>query len=159
MEHDIIPLAGILGFFITSAYMVKYFLDYRERMRVLDKSKSGGAASDERFSRVEQAVESIAIEIERVSEGQRFVTKLLNEKAQVMAIECGEAGVGEESRHAALSATGARNASPLDPRVHAGLSCVHVVAGDATRECVDDIRADDRGVGEANGPRGDACRR
>jgi hypothetical protein len=30
---------------------------------------------------VEQAVEAIAIEIERVSEGQRFVTKLLNEKA------------------------------------------------------------------------------
>ena len=62
MEHDIIPLAGILGFFITSAYMVKYVLDYRERMKVLEKSKSGGAASDERLARVEQAVESIAIE-------------------------------------------------------------------------------------------------
>lgn len=33
----------------------------------------------ERMLRLEQAVESIAIEVERVSEGQRFVTKLLSE--------------------------------------------------------------------------------
>lgn len=87
MEHDIIPLAGVLGFFLTSAYIVKYFLDYRERMKALEQSKSGGAASDERFARLEQAVESIAIEIERVSEGQRFVAKLLNDKAQLMAVD------------------------------------------------------------------------
>ena len=31
----------------------------------------------ERLERVEQAVETIAIEVERISEGQRFVTKLL----------------------------------------------------------------------------------
>jgi hypothetical protein len=36
---------------------------------------------DARLERVEQAVESIAIEMERVSEGQRFVTKLLVERA------------------------------------------------------------------------------
>ena len=33
-----------------------------------------------RLTRVEQIVESTAIEIERVSEGQRFVTKLLNDR-------------------------------------------------------------------------------
>ncbi len=36
---------------------------------------------EERLDRIEQAVESIALEVERVSEGQRFVTKLLAEKA------------------------------------------------------------------------------
>jgi hypothetical protein len=36
---------------------------------------------DARLERVEQAVESIAIEMERVSEGQRFVTKLLIDRA------------------------------------------------------------------------------
>ncbi len=35
----------------------------------------------ERLDRIERAVESIALEVERVSEGQRFVTKLLAEKA------------------------------------------------------------------------------
>lgn len=31
----------------------------------------------ERLNRMEQAIDSIAVEVERVSEGQRFVTKLL----------------------------------------------------------------------------------
>jgi len=37
--------------------------------------------SSPRLERLEQAVDSIAIEIERISEGQRFVTKLLSERA------------------------------------------------------------------------------
>jgi hypothetical protein len=35
--------------------------------------------NNERMVRMEQAIDSIAIEIERVSEGQRFVTRLLAE--------------------------------------------------------------------------------
>lgn len=38
-----------------------------------------------RLDRLEQAVDAIAIEIERVSEGQRFVTKVLAERPQGMA--------------------------------------------------------------------------
>jgi hypothetical protein len=34
----------------------------------------------ERLDRMEQAIDSIAIEVERVSEGQRFTTKLLSER-------------------------------------------------------------------------------
>jgi hypothetical protein len=33
-----------------------------------------------RLERMEQAIDSIAIEVERISEGQRFTTKLLSEK-------------------------------------------------------------------------------
>lgn len=36
--------------------------------------------SDQRLARMESAIESMAIEIERISEGQRFVTKLLAER-------------------------------------------------------------------------------
>ena len=35
--------------------------------------------NSERLARLEQAVDTIAVEMERVSEGQRFVTKLLSE--------------------------------------------------------------------------------
>jgi hypothetical protein len=35
---------------------------------------------EERLSRMEQAIEAVAIEVERVAEGQRFTTKLLSEK-------------------------------------------------------------------------------
>lgn len=37
----------------------------------------------QRLERMEQAIDSIAIEVERVSEGQRFVTRLLAEGAQI----------------------------------------------------------------------------
>ncbi len=43
------------------------------------------AQSAERLSRLEQSVDAIAVEIERISEGQRFVTKLLSEKAPALA--------------------------------------------------------------------------
>ncbi len=37
---------------------------------------------DQRLERIEQAVDSIAIEVERISEGQRFTTKLLSDRAE-----------------------------------------------------------------------------
>ena len=39
-------------------------------------------ADNARLERIEQAVEAIAIEVERVSEGQRFVTKLLSDTSR-----------------------------------------------------------------------------
>jgi len=38
--------------------------------------------SDDRIARIEAAVESIAIEVERISEGQRFTTKLLSDQSR-----------------------------------------------------------------------------
>ena len=40
---------------------------------------NGGAADDARLARIEQAVEAMAVEVERISEGQRFTTRLLAE--------------------------------------------------------------------------------
>ena len=39
------------------------------------------ASTDARLDRIEHAVEAIAVEVERISEGQRFTTKLLAERA------------------------------------------------------------------------------
>jgi len=44
-----------------------------------------------RLERMEQAVEAVAIEIERISEGQRFVTQLMAKREQVPAIGVGQA--------------------------------------------------------------------
>ena len=38
------------------------------------------AQQDARFDRLEQAMDAVAIEVERIAEGQRFVTKLLAER-------------------------------------------------------------------------------
>ena len=40
------------------------------------------AGSAERLQRIEQAVDAMAIEIERISEGQRFTTRLLSSRAE-----------------------------------------------------------------------------
>ena len=39
------------------------------------------AAIEARLQRIEQAVDAIALEAERIAEGQRFTTKLLSERA------------------------------------------------------------------------------
>jgi hypothetical protein len=53
--------------------------------RRLDRRDSPSAPSlqkiEERLMRLEAGVDSIAIEVERISEGQRFTTKLLAERA------------------------------------------------------------------------------
>jgi hypothetical protein len=73
---------GVSAVFGITALMLKIWLGHVEKMKALANEKPDRSVSDARFERLEQAVESIAIEIERVSEGQRFVTKLMSEKAQ-----------------------------------------------------------------------------
>jgi hypothetical protein len=38
---------------------------------------------DQRLNRIESAMESVALEVERISEGQRFTTKLLSERSSL----------------------------------------------------------------------------
>jgi hypothetical protein len=58
-------------------------------MRALGRRLEGGGRRDtlergsaERLQRIEQAVDAMAIEIERISEGQRFTTRLLTARAE-----------------------------------------------------------------------------
>ena len=50
-----------------------------------DAAMGDGAVArlDDRLSRMEQAIDTMAVEMERISEGQRFTTKLLSERAPV----------------------------------------------------------------------------
>ncbi|MEO7217659.1 MAG: hypothetical protein ABI026_05650 [Gemmatimonadaceae bacterium] len=50
---------------------------------------SVGEMADARLERVERAVEAMALEIERMSEGQRFMTRLLGEKSRDKSVEGG----------------------------------------------------------------------
>ena len=78
VEVVIVPFVfGIPGVVI----MTKMWFSHKEKMAGLRGGRPGSAITDARFERIEQAVESIAIEMERVSEGQRFVTKLLIDRA------------------------------------------------------------------------------
>ena len=43
--------------------------------------ESASPLAEARLARIEQAVEAIALEVERISEGQRFTTRLLSEQS------------------------------------------------------------------------------
>ena len=52
-----------------------------------------------RLERIEQAVDAIAVEVERISEGQRFTTKLLSETRGGGALPAGPASSAAPSAH------------------------------------------------------------
>jgi hypothetical protein len=56
-----------------------------------------------RLERIEQSIEAIALEVERISEGQRFTTKLLSERSAV-PVQHGPAPAVGSSNPAATSA-------------------------------------------------------
>ena len=58
-----------------------------QERRLRAQEASFGAPSDERMARLEMAVESIAVEVERISEGQRFTTKLLADTQSSRALQ------------------------------------------------------------------------
>lgn len=53
----------------------------------------------DRLARLDQAVDSIAVEVERIGEGQRFVTRVLGERAAV-PVQALDAGAASPSRGA-----------------------------------------------------------
>ena len=65
----------ILAVFFTRRFMRKKYAGLPAHSR----QQPNLIASNERLERIEQAVDSIAIEVERVSENQRFMTRLMTE--------------------------------------------------------------------------------
>ena len=47
-----------------------------------DSATHSSAPSDHRLERIEQAIDAMAVEVERIAEGQRYMTKLLADRGQ-----------------------------------------------------------------------------
>ncbi|HJU88419.1 MAG TPA: hypothetical protein VJ672_03460 [Gemmatimonadaceae bacterium] len=72
-----------IAFFITVAATIIGFPLARGWARKQDKAIPRTPPDViARLERMEQAIDSIAIEVERISEGQRFTTKLLSERGR-----------------------------------------------------------------------------
>ncbi|HET7456718.1 MAG TPA: hypothetical protein VFJ74_03620 [Gemmatimonadaceae bacterium] len=92
-QFDIPHGAVVLGlaFFVMLAFIAVGLPVARAIARRMDRrstvSPAPAVPSDvtDRLERIEHAVESIAIEVERISEGQRFTTKLLADRGEVPA--------------------------------------------------------------------------
>jgi len=75
----IIPIAAFVMVTVT-AIGVPIAKAYARRMDREPRQPSLPPDMTARLDRMEQAIDSIAIEVERISEGQRFTTKLLAER-------------------------------------------------------------------------------
>ena len=63
---------------------------WSKRIEARAKTPVFNAASDPRLERMEQAIDAIAIEVERIAEAQRFQTRLLSERASERALGAGD---------------------------------------------------------------------
>jgi len=72
-----------VAFFVMCAVIAIGFPIARAIARRMDKRNATAPAADadtrNRLERIEQAIDAIAVEVERISEGQRFTTKIISE--------------------------------------------------------------------------------
>ncbi len=90
IDEDILAIGG---FFFTvivitlglglGVPLVRAWVRAKERQPILTPAEQ---ERDQRLARIESAMETMAVEIERISEGQRFVTKLLAERERATGV-------------------------------------------------------------------------
>jgi hypothetical protein len=78
VDPEVIVIPFVFGF-PTLALMLRTWTRHREKMAALKPPADASANIEARLARVEQAVETVAVEIERIGESQRFLTKVLTE--------------------------------------------------------------------------------
>lgn len=96
---NLVPIVIVFTLFVLSPIAISISRMFWKRGS-LPKHAAQSPENAQRLERMEQAIDSIAIEIERVSEGQRFVTRLMSDRqnalgagqapAQPIAIAVGE---------------------------------------------------------------------
>ena len=64
----------------TMAFMLRMLFKHKEKMASL-QAPQDQSTIDARLQRVEQAMDAVAVEIERIGESQRFLTKVLTDKS------------------------------------------------------------------------------
>lgn len=76
--EDIVAIVGFFGTVIIVTLGVPLVRAYVRKQDA--QNQLNVPHIDERLSRIENAIEAMSIEVERISEGQRFVTRLLAER-------------------------------------------------------------------------------
>ena len=72
----LVGLAGVLGVF-GSPVAIIYMWTHRPSAKKEFPGRAADSMLEARLERIEVAVQAIALETERIAEGQRFTTKLL----------------------------------------------------------------------------------
>ena len=78
-EDIVIPIAGMLMIIVLSIG-VPLVVALGKKWERQDKLPKVPNDMTDRLTRMEQAIDAIAVEVERISEGQRFTTKILADR-------------------------------------------------------------------------------
>jgi hypothetical protein len=94
VEPEVIIVPIVFGF-PTAAIMLWTWARHREKMAALKAPTEASSSSiEQRLGRVENAVEAIAVEIERIGESQRFLTKVLTDSRPGLTAGSSDSGGG-----------------------------------------------------------------
>lgn len=83
MDPDVARIAQLLtigGIFVVLIVVVGLTVRFILGTKRSKPERELPAVNEDRFARLEDAVESIALEVERISEAQRFTAKLLSDR-------------------------------------------------------------------------------
>jgi hypothetical protein len=86
IPDNVVAVTGAFTFFVLFPIAIAFARRIWKRGSSAFPHTQLPANLDQRMERLEQGVEAIAIEIERVTEGQRFVTRLLSESQPSLKI-------------------------------------------------------------------------
>ena len=85
---DVLTVVGGTIIMVVAAVLVVRFASRIRKGR--RPAQPALAESTQRLERMEQALDAVAIEVERISEGQRFVTRLLSEGSRMPSLAGGK---------------------------------------------------------------------
>ena len=89
MDPDVITFAGVAAVSICSiaALAAIGLVVFRSvRLKAPPREISNRLEIEQRFDQLQQAVDAIAVEVERIAEAQRFSAKLLADQAEPRAL-------------------------------------------------------------------------
>jgi len=75
-----IIIVGIIGITISVSVVVQAVVRLMRERRRRDLPEDASAAIEQRLQRIEEAIDAMAGEVERVSEGQRLTSRLLADR-------------------------------------------------------------------------------
>ena len=81
IANDLVPIVAILSVFVFAPFTIAISRFFWKRAAAPARPPVIDQATIQRLEQLQQSVDTIAIEVERISEGQRFVTRLMNERA------------------------------------------------------------------------------
>jgi hypothetical protein len=80
VTEEIVPVVAILSVFVLAPFAIALSRLIWKRSSAPSRPAFVDQAAQQRLDQLQQAVDTIAVEVERISEGQRFVTKLLSDR-------------------------------------------------------------------------------